>query len=114
VKGDTGATGATGPAGPTGLTGPTGATGPAGVSGVQIVVATDNSNSDKSTTATCPPGKTIVGGGAETSNPDAWVTNSSPGSLTANKATTWVADAKERNSITPSWTLTVYAICATG
>jgi hypothetical protein len=29
------------------------------------------------------------------------------------RATTWVADAKERNTTGSSWTLTVYAICAT-
>ena len=55
----------------------------------------------------------MVGGGADTNNADAWVTNSGPGTVTSGKATTWVADAKERNSISGSWTLTVYAICAT-
>jgi hypothetical protein len=55
-----------------------------------------------------------VGGGADTSDANAWVTNSGPGTLAGNKASTWVADAQERNSISGNWTLTVYAVCATG
>jgi hypothetical protein len=34
--------------------------------------------------------------------------------VTTGKATTWVADAKERTAISGNWTLTVYAVCATG
>ena len=103
--------------GPQGPAGPTGAQGPAGtngVSGIQIVTQTSSTNSAKSNiTATCPTGKTLIGGGADTSNADAWVTNSGPGTVTSGKASTWVADADERNSIASPWTLTVYAICAT-
>jgi hypothetical protein len=79
------------------------------------VTNTDSSSNDKADiTATCPAGKTLVGGGAQSSNTDAWVTSSGPGTVTSGKATTWVADARERNGIISSWTLTVYAICATG
>ena len=85
------------------------------MSGIEIVSITNSSGGDKSNiAATCPTGKTLVGGGAETSNADAWITNSAPGTVTSGKATTWVADARERNSISGSWDLKVYAICATG
>jgi hypothetical protein len=87
------------------------------VSGIEIVVATSPSNSnDKSSTATCPANKTIVGGGGKTSSSSVWVIGSAPGTVGANnKATTWVADAQEEgNGIGSSWTVTAYAICATG
>jgi hypothetical protein len=85
------------------------------VSGIEIVTVPNQTQSDKTDiTASCPTGKTLVGGGAETNNVDAWVTSSAPGTVASGKATTWVADAKERNSTNANWTLTVYAICATG
>jgi hypothetical protein len=64
-------------------------------------------------TATCPAGKTLVGGGADTNHTDAWIVNSGPGTVSSGKATTWTADADEHNGTNGQWTLTVYAICAT-
>ncbi len=87
------------------------------MSGIEIITNPNTTNQDKANiTATCPAGKTLVGGGARSSNPAAWVTTSGPGTVTAGKATSWVADAEEVGSIGSStqWTLTVYAICATG
>jgi hypothetical protein len=112
VQGDTGATGSAGPVGPVGPTGPAGAN---GVSGIQIVVVTSaSSSSGKSITATCPAGKTIVGGGGSTSTSNAALTESAPGALIGGKATTWIAEAEEINSNSSNWTVTAQAICATG
>ena len=74
----------------------------------------NNGNSSRSNiAATCPAGKTLLGGGADTSSPDAWVTSSGPGTVNASgKATQWLADATETNNIS-NWNLSVYAICAT-
>jgi hypothetical protein len=110
-KGDTGAagvsnvpgpTGPTGPAGPKGDTGaastvagPKGDTGASGVSGwVRIVSSTTAATS----TATCPAGKKVLGGGASGN-----VESSYPGS-----DTTWTATAT-----LSSKTVTAYVICAT-
>ena len=84
---------------------------------ITLIVTTTSSQSSSAKsniTATCPTGKTLIGGGAETSNPVAWVTNSNPGTVTSGKATAWLADADEEgNGTNGQWTLTVYAICAT-
>jgi len=53
-------------------------------------------------TATCPTGKTLVGGGARSSNQAAWVTTSGPGTVASGAATTWVADAEEVGSLGPA------------
>lgn len=61
-----GPAGPTGPAGPPGPQGPAGPAGPSGTSGYQVLTLTTPSNSStpKALTATCPPGKLVVGGGA--------------------------------------------------
>lgn len=56
------------PQGPKGDKGDTGSQGPSGLSGVQIVVANsvnNNAGGLKETTATCPSGKKVTGGGAQ-------------------------------------------------
>ena len=117
LKGDTGAAGATGATGLQGPAGPTGPAGANGVSGLEIITATSVGNSDtkRNVTATCPGTKTLVGGGARTTNTAAWVTTSGPGAVASGKANSWIADAEEHDTLPSStqWTLTVYAICAT-
>ena len=93
-QGQAGATGQTGPAGQTGPTGATGAQGPAGLSGLATVVATSasNSNTDRDITATCPAGKTAIGGAAEISP-----INSVPVALQMSQlvgTTQWIARAR--------------------
>jgi hypothetical protein len=87
------------------------------VSGVEIVTAvlTNNQDTKRNLTATCPSGKTLVGGGARTNNTAAWVTTSGPSTVTSGKATAWIADAEEHDTLPTNtqWTFTVYAICAT-
>jgi hypothetical protein len=61
----------------------------------------------------CPAGKTILGGGGDTTRSEAIVFNSAPGPLTNGKATAWVVDADDYSATNQSWTVTVYAICAT-
>ena len=117
LKGDKGDQGIQGAKGDQGIQGIQGVAGPAGVSGVEIVSTTSASSSnDKSITATCPAGKTVVGGGASVSLTDGSlaVVQSTPGPLTAGKATTWVAAAGEIGNVGPSWTVTAFAVCATG
>ena len=73
--------------------------------------------SDKSITATCPAGKTIIGGGGSTSaavNDDIPIAQSEPGTLTSGKAVTWVVAAREIGSVSGNWTVTAKAVCATG
>ncbi len=85
------------------------------MSGVEIVTTVSNTTSDKhNITATCTGTKTLVGGGARSNNTGAWVTTSGPGTVTSGKANQWIADAEEVSNLgSTSWTLTVYAICAT-
>jgi hypothetical protein len=88
------------------------------VSGLEIVTvnSTNNSNDKADVVASCPTGKTLVGGGADTSSGSAWVMSSRPGTPTGTplRSTSWVADAQEEGNGTMSnWTLSVYAICAT-
>lgn len=63
-QGPTGPPGPQGAAGATGSTGPEGQIGPPGLSGFEMVTETSatNSSPQKSVFATCPPGKTIIGG----------------------------------------------------
>jgi hypothetical protein len=116
--GPTGAVGATGPAGgtgadggtgPTGDQGPVGQTGPAGVS-VDVVTVSNtsaSSSSDKSITATCTGGRTVVGGGFSTS-----ISAAGAQSSRATSSTVWTVDAVEFSNTASAWTVTAYAYCA--
>jgi hypothetical protein len=105
-----------GPPGASGPQGPNGVPGSPGVSGLQQVFkssAVDTSTS-KLATATCPPGKRAIGGGATHSNasPNLIVIdqiqpsdeNTVPGTVTVS--------AYETGSATPSWSVTAFAVCA--
>ena len=100
------------PAGPTGAQGPAGPAGSPGLSAVERVEASsaNNSTTPKVVQITCPAGKRLIGGGAR-------VNGGSP------KVALWAsfpdndniyrANASEIDAFIPSWSLTVYAICAT-
>jgi hypothetical protein len=72
---------------------------------------TDSTNS-KSTTATCPSGKRVLGGGAR-------VTGDAAGNVTVSESfpdsslDRWNAVARESDATDATWQLTVYALCAT-
>jgi hypothetical protein len=100
-----------GPPGPLGPQGPAGPKGSPGTSGYQQVPEETalTSVSPKGTTATCPPGKKAIGGGASLSGDgrDAVsITDSAPAGETS-----WRARAVERGATSQTWRLRVYAIC---
>jgi hypothetical protein len=93
---------------------PTGPQGEPGVSGREVVTSTvsrTSSQTNASADATCPSGKTVMGGGALINrHPDerTYLVTSWPKS-----DTTWTAFADSNDALTQNWSLTVYAICAT-
>jgi hypothetical protein len=101
------------PRGPQGPAGPAGPPGP-GVGGLERRsegTSTDSTNS-KSTTATCPSGKRVLGGGARvTGNAAASVTISE--SFPDSSLDRWNATARESDPTDAGWQLTVFALCAT-
>jgi hypothetical protein len=112
------AVGQAGPAGPhgdkgdKGDRGDAGAAGPPGLSELQVVTAQTGSDSAslKTVGIDCPSGKKAVGGGAveNASGDPIAITNTNP----KGDAGGWTAQAREINSTSVSWALTVYAICA--
>jgi len=122
--GTVGATGATGPMGPTGPVGPEGPMGPAGpagdpgVSGLELVTVSSavDSVARKNVTATCPAGKSAIGGGAEIvagTATAAQVENVGIGAVRPTAALDgWSATAWETDSISTTWSLSVHALCA--
>ena len=100
------------PAGPTGPAGPAGAQGAPGTSGLQTVFTTSaiNSTTTRTLTATCPSGKTALGGGVAVTP-----TTATEVAITASylaNSTTWTASAQEVNAQAVSWGLNVVVVCA--
>jgi hypothetical protein len=128
-KGDTGdtgpqglkgSTGSQGPKGDKGDTGPQGIQGPAGLSGVQVITATTTANMSSGGTqytsarATCPSGKKVIGGGAETDHFGAIEYRSRPVPGTIN-GDQWWADWMTPSTFNYNQagaSFTAYAICA--
>ena len=113
-QGVAGATGPQGIAGPQGPVGLTGAQGAPGVSGYALANGTSGANttSDKTVTATCTAGKSILGGGFATVG----LSTASGGTVYQNgpsSATAWTVRVRENQTGTPTWTLNVTAICVT-
>jgi hypothetical protein len=109
-KGDTGNPGVQGPAGPQG---PTGAP---GLSGVQVVTtSTGNSSSNKTATANCPAGKTVIGSGAALGG--SWTSSSGTvvevviTEIDARTSSVEV-EARELDPYGSSWSVTAEAVCA--
>jgi hypothetical protein len=101
-----------GPTGPAGPAGPAGPVGPAGVSAVERIESTsaNNSVSSKTATITCPAGKRLLGGGARLNPalPQVALQASFPDNDNIYRAT-----AREIVGTGSSWSLTVFAVCAT-
>lgn len=96
------------PAGPTGPQGPAGAP---GLSAVERIDTTspNNSTTPKSLQIACPAGKRLMGGGARVNggSPDVALSASFP-----DNDNIYRANAAETDTFAPSWSLTVYAVCA--
>jgi hypothetical protein len=105
------------PAGPTGARGPQGPAGPAGPAGIAAlerrdIVTPTNSAAIKTTSAVCPTGKKVIGGGAR-------VTGAGAGKISIVEAfpdsdgTKFNGTAREVDATALTWSLQVYAMCAT-
>jgi hypothetical protein len=98
---------------PQGPQGPAGPQGPPGTSGLQPIFTTGASNSTvtRTLTATCPAGKTAIGGGGAVvpaNNPGVAITSSY---LT--NATTWTVNAREVVATAANWSINAFVVCAT-
>jgi len=106
-----GADGADGTTGPAGATGPTGA---AGVVGLDVVTFTSPSNSsNKSTSATCPSGKKVTGGGYRIEGDKDAVKVLVVRASFPSAADTWTVRVLEGMNTPGAWSVTVSAVCAT-
>jgi len=105
------------PAGPTGARGPQGPAGPPGPAGIAALERVDittptSSASPKTISAVCPSGKRVIGGGAR-------VTGSGAPRVSIDEAfpdsdgTKFNGVAREVVATSLTWTLQVYAMCAT-
>ena len=101
-----------GPRGPAGPTGPAGPAGAPGLSGVERIEVTSASNSLTTRTAQvqCPSAKRLIGGGARLNGTFTGVAiqTSFP-----NNDNFFTASAREVVGTAGSWSLTVFAVCAT-
>ena len=120
--GDPGATGPQGPQGPQGLQGPAGPEGPAGpqgmdgVGGHEVVTQTllttvPTSQTFARVTATCPPGKKVIGGGFSNGAFSSNVISSEPNGTTGWQVVLYLSD--ETKAAMGSFSLTAKATCAT-
>ena len=110
-----------GAVGPEGLQGPKGLKGATGLTGYQIVTNVVSSASAifsvGGTTATCPSGKSVLGGGGNVTRTDG-STGGSERSIIDSSPTSnhdgWVIDWSVTSGASdPGYTATVYAVCAT-
>jgi hypothetical protein len=103
--------GPAGPVGPAGPQGPPGPQGSPGLAALEVVSLAGASNSlpVKQVNASCPAGKTLIGGGAHIWNAgsDVALDESYPAT-----DTTWRATAYEVIATGANWHLEAYAICA--
>jgi hypothetical protein len=104
--------GITGPPGARGMPGPEGPPGPAGLAGLEVITEStvQNSDSPKSLKVDCPPGKSVIGGGARIAGqgPGQALTVSGP-----DGPTSWFVVAQEVVPNSNSWGLRADAFCAT-
>jgi hypothetical protein len=118
ATGPTGETGPAGPAGPTGPTGPTGATGDTGPAASQIVAgATVTSpvapppNTAITSTATCPAGEVLLGGGF-TVGGDLLTLMATATESRPLDTSTWTATARNYATGLTSFSIQAYAVCS--
>jgi hypothetical protein len=105
-RGATGARGATGPAGPTGATGPAGATNSQQVAGAIQSETGPQGTVSPSSTATCPAGTKLLGGGATATGGGA-LQNSAPNAAN----TAWLASAINASAGTTTFTVQAFVVC---
>lgn len=75
----------------------------------------NNSEEEKSITATCPSGKEAIGGGARINSPSTVkvAVNATYPAVAANNARTgWIATGRETPEEAGNWQIVAYAICA--
>ena len=103
-----------GPPGPAGPQGPAGAQGAPGISDVEEVTERTpvNSTNFKSQFAICPPGKTVVGGGAFVLEGGLFGDVTLASSAPTEALDGWSAMAAETNATNVNWSLSARAICA--
>jgi hypothetical protein len=114
AAGAKGAAGSRGSSGATGSQGPTGGTGPSGISGYEVVEGPIGAGSGSginlaTSTAKCPAGKHVLGGGFHTlsgANATAYVAHDGPVG-----STEW--EAVLTSATTGAYTMRAFAICAT-
>ena len=101
-----------GPKGDKGDTGAAGAAGAPGVAGLETASATSAANATdfKDLTVDCPSGKRVLGGGIRLTGADGFVAVDSSRPFDPD---TWIGAGREVNATAVSWSITVYAICAT-
>ena len=108
-----GPAGPQGPPGDSGAVGPQGATGPqgpSGVLGIEYVTNSVGATQDITSTASCPAGKTVIGGGFEVTGADPGVEETILQSGPSGDRTAWVVQLHFSNE-TPPETVHVTAIC---
>jgi hypothetical protein len=75
----------------------------------------NNSEDEKSITASCPAGKEAIGGGARINSPasvNAVTSGSYPAVASNNARTGWIATGREFAAEAGSWQIVAYAVCA--
>ncbi len=75
----------------------------------------NNSDEEKSVTASCPSGKEAIGGGARINSPasvNAVTSGSYPAVASNNARTGWIATGREFAAEAGNWQIVAYAICA--
>jgi hypothetical protein len=104
------------PRGPRGATGAPGAAGSPGISGFEIVfdASVVDSSTQKAATATCPPGKRVIGGfgtlvGAGPTAPPAALALSATDEISGNR---WRALGTETTPVATDWFVRASAVCA--
>jgi hypothetical protein len=75
----------------------------------------NNSEDEKSITATCPTGKEAIGGGARINSPSSVkvaVNGTYPAVASNNARTGWIATGRETPEEAGNWQIVAYAVCA--
>lgn len=75
----------------------------------------NDSEDEKSITATCPAGKEAIGGGARINSPSSVkvaINGSYPAVASNNARTGWIASGRETPEEAGNWQIVAYAVCA--
>ena len=75
----------------------------------------NDSETEKTVTASCPPGKEAIGGGARINSPSTVkvaINGSYPAVASNNARTGWIASGRETPEEAGNWQVVAYAVCA--